>query len=111
MILYSRLRERQYELALMRSIGYKPKDLFMLLLFEGLLLVSIGYIFGWLISRLGLYFINKQAENDFNLYFSAEWVNEELGLLLITLLIGIVSSLLPAWKAMQTDVSKQLLKN
>ena len=38
LVLYSRLRERQYELALMRSVGYRPKDLFGLLLYEGLLL-------------------------------------------------------------------------
>lgn len=108
LVLYSRLRERQYELALMRTIGYRPKDLFGLLLIEGLLLALIGYIFGWLLSRVGLHFISQQAENDFNLQLGGQWINEEVGLLLMTILIGALASLMPAWKAMRMDVSKTL---
>ena len=110
LVLFSRLQERQYELALMRSVGYRPKDLFGLLLIEGLLLAVIGYAFGWLLSRVGLYFISRQAENDFNLHISGGWINEEIGLLVLTILIGILASLLPAWKAMQMDVSATLSK-
>jgi len=110
LVLYSRLRERQYELALMRSVGYRPKDLFGLLLYEGLLLAGIGYVFGWLLSRIGLYFISRQAENDFNLHFGGQWINEEIGLLFLTIFIGVVASLLPAWKAMRMDVSATLSK-
>ena len=110
LVLYSRLRERQYELALMRSVGYRTKDLFGLLLYEGLLLAGIGYIFGWLLSRIGLYFISRQAENDFNLHFGGQWINEEISLLFLTIFIGVVASLLPAWKAMRMDVSAKLSK-
>lgn len=104
-VLYSRLRDRKYELALMRSVGYRPGHLFGLLMFEGLLLSTLGYILGWLLSRVGIYFINRQAESDFNLQFGAGWVQEEAWLLLLTFLVGIVSALLPAWKAMRMDVS------
>ncbi len=104
-VLYNRLRDRKHELALMRSVGYRPGHLFGLLVLEGLLLAALGYIFGWLLSRVGIYFINQRAENDFNLQFKAEWVPGEEWLLLLTFLVGIVSALLPAWQAMRMDVS------
>ncbi len=104
-VLYSRLRDRKHELALMRSVGYRPGHLFGLLVLEGLLLAAIGYFLGWILSRVGIYFINQQAESDFNLQFRAEWVPGEGWLLLLTFLVGIVSALLPAWRAMRMDVS------
>ena len=109
-VLYNRLRDRQYELALMRSVGYRPGHLFGLLLLEGSLLAALGYVLGWLLSRVGIYFINKQAESDFNLLFGLEWVPAEGWLLLLTFLVGIVSALLPAWRAMRMDVSAILAK-
>ena len=104
-VLYSRLRDRKYELALMRSVGYRPRHLFGLLVLEGLLLATLGYCLGWLLSRAGIYFINQQAESDFNMHFGADWVPGEEWLLLLTLLVGIVSALLPARQAMRLDVS------
>lgn len=57
-VLYNRLQDRKHELALMRSVGYRPSQLFGLLMLEGLLLAGLGYILGWLLSRLGIYIIN-----------------------------------------------------
>lgn len=111
LVLFSRLRERSHELALMRSVGYRSFKLFNLLLIEGAILSLIGYIFGLLFSRLGLYFINRQAINEFNLSFGTGVVQAELMLLLITLGIGIVAALVPALKAMRMDVSSILTKN
>ena len=89
----------------MRSVGYRPSQLFGLLMLEGLLLAGLGYILGWLLSRLGIYIINGQAENDFNIHFELKWVTGEESLLLVTLVIGLLSALLPAWQAMRMDVS------
>ena len=104
-ILYSRLRDRKYELALLRSVGYRPRHLFILLLMEGLILSSLGYVLGWLLSRAGIYFISRQAESDFNLSFGGGLVPGEGWLLAITLIVGVVAAFLPAWKAMRMDVS------
>ncbi|MEL6277212.1 MAG: ABC transporter permease, partial [Bacteroidota bacterium] len=110
-VLYSRLRDRQYELAILRSVGYRPRHLFGLLILEGLLLAAIGYALGWLLSRVGIYVISQQAESDFNLQFGSAWVPGEEWLLLLTFLVGIISALLPALRAMQMDVSAILSKN
>jgi len=110
-VLYSRLRERRYELALLRSVGYRPSHLFGFLLLEGFLLAALGYVLGWLLSRLGIYFINRLAEQDFNFQFGIEYVSGEGWLLLLTFLVGIVASLLPAWQAMRMDVAATLSEN
>jgi putative ABC transport system permease protein len=110
-VLYNRQQERKFELALMRSVGFRPQQLFVLLLLEGVLLAIIGYALGWLISRVGIYFINQQAIQDFNLSFEFGWVPGEEWLLLLTFLIGVISALLPAWQAMRLDVSAVLTKN
>ncbi len=110
-VLYGRLRERKYELALMRSVGYRPSHLFGLLVLEGVLLALLGYALGWILSRVGIHFLNREAESNHNLQFGKEWVPGEETLLLLTLLIGIISALLPAWKAMRMDVSEILSEN
>jgi putative ABC transport system permease protein len=105
-VLYGRLRERKYELALMRSVGYQPRHLFSLLVLEGVILAALGYVIGWILSRIAIHFINQQAENNHNLQFGKEWIPGEEFLLILTFLIGIISALIPAWQAMRLDVSE-----
>lgn len=107
-VLFNRLRERKYELALLRACGYRPFQLLGLLLVEGLLLAAIGYVFGVVLSRIGLYALNSGAASDFHITFSLAWIPQELDLLLITLAVGLVAAILPAIKAMRLDVSTSL---
>jgi len=109
-VLYNRLRERKHELALMRAVGYRPRDLFKLLLFEGIIMAFFGYVIGWLLSRLGLFIVNHQAQSDFNFQFKLGFIPEEFWLFCLTLLVGIIAALIPAWRAMQMDVSETLIK-
>ncbi|MDX1684464.1 MAG: ABC transporter permease [Saprospiraceae bacterium] len=110
-VLFNRLRERKYEMALLRASGYKPAQLFVLLLTEGLILAALGYLFGFLLSRLGLYLLNEGAASDFHISFDLGWIPQETGLLLLTLLVGIVAALIPAIKAMRMDVSTALTES
>ncbi len=109
-VLFNRLRERNYELALLRSVGYSPKQLFLLLILEGLAFAILGYILGWLLSRVGIHFVSTRAESDFNLKFSWELIDGEIWIFLLTIFVGILSSLIPAWRAMKMDVSSTLSK-
>ena len=49
--LLSSLRERKYELALMRVMGSSRSRLFLLILFEGLILALLGWALGFLVSH------------------------------------------------------------
>ena len=107
-VLYNRLKERRHELALLRSVGYKQIHLFALLVFEGIILACLGYILGWGLSRLGLCFVNQQAQHGFNWQFDSGLVAGEGGLLLITFGVCILAALIPAWQAMRMNVSATL---
>jgi len=64
-VLYNRMRERKYELALLRASGYRPYKLFLLLLTEGLILAAVGYLLGLGLSRIGIWLVNQEAAGDF----------------------------------------------
>ncbi len=106
--LYNRLRERRYELALLRSLGCSRLRLFGLLISEGLLLALAGFVAGALLSRLGLWLLNSTAAQDFHLVFRYDFIAAEWVLLAVTLLVGLLAALIPAAKAFRMDLSTAL---
>lgn len=103
------LRERRHELALIRSWGAGKSTLFLLLLYEGLLLSWVGYICGILASRLLLWIFATVAP-QMELYgIRPYWTTrEELWLLLAVSILGLLSAALPAWQAVRVNISKTL---
>lgn len=99
-----RLRARKHELALMRSVGYSSGQLLGALLLEGVILAVLGYLLGWIFSRVGAGLLQQVASVDLGFQFGLQWVPGEGWLLLITFLIGIVAVLLPARQALRIDV-------
>lgn len=107
--LYNSMRERKYELALMRTMGGTRSTLFGLILQEGIILVVIGFFSGLLLSRIGLIILSNTMKENFHYSLDKLGMTKwELLLFGITLFIGIVASLLPAVKALRMDISKTL---
>jgi putative ABC transport system permease protein len=107
--LYIRLKERKYELALVRSLGSSRSKLFLLIFVEGLLLSLIGFAAGICLSRLGLFLLNLYSSSSYHIHFTlTEFIPEEYYLLLVTMGIGITASLIPAVKAFNLNISKTL---
>jgi putative ABC transport system permease protein len=106
--LYNRLKERQFEHALMRTMGTGRATIFGLLLAEGLILAVVGFAVGILLCRIGLFLLNKIAASDFRFSFDYAWVTQEWWLFGITLLIGIFAAALPAIKAYRLNIAKTL---
>ena len=109
--LFSSLKERKYELALLRVMGGSPGTLFRLILLEGLLLSALGYVAGMLMSHLSLSFLAGMLQESYRYSFSG-WrlLPAEAGLLLGALVTGIAAALIPAWQARRTDISETLSK-
>ena len=107
--LFNSLKERKYELALMRTMGASRSTLFILILLEGILLSFVGYILGLTFSRIGLWIISNKMEDNFQYSIGdmnvlpMEWI-----LLALTLFIGFLAAFLPAYSAMRIDISKTL---
>ncbi len=107
--LYNSMKERKYELALMRTMGGTRRTLFALILQEGLILVILGFALGLLLSRVGLMVLSSAMSENFNYSFDKLGITmNEVYLFALTLLIGIVASLLPAFRALKMDISKTL---
>ena len=107
--LYNSLKARKYELALMRTMGGTRGTLFQLIIFEGLWLVFIGFLIGMILSRVGLIILSNAMEDNFHYSLTDIGIQQsEIILLGVTLLVGIVASLLPAVRAFRIDISKTL---
>jgi putative ABC transport system permease protein len=107
--LYSSLKERKYELAVMRVMGGSPGTLFQLVILEGLLLAGLGYLLGIGLSHVGLAFLAHFMEDSFRYSFSPwRFLRAEFWLLGGALAVGFVAALLPALQAGQTDISETL---
>lgn len=107
--LYTSLRERHYELALMRSLGASRRQIFFLILQEGVLLSFIGAVLGWGAGRIGLWVMGSWAEQMYGYYIirlkplPAEWL-----LLVAVVIVGGLAALIPAITAYRSDLSRTL---
>ena len=107
--LYNALRERQYELAVLRTLGGRRIQLFILILLEGFFMVALGLIIGLVLSRVGITLLSDMAKDSFHDEFNAMiFLPQEYYLVGITLGLGVVASLLPALRAFFMDISKTL---
>ncbi len=107
--LFNALRERQYELAILRTLGGRRIQLFILILLEGFFMVALGLIIGLALSRVGITMLSDMAKDSFHDEFNAMiFLPQEYYLVGITLGLGVVASLLPALRAFFMDISKTL---
>jgi putative ABC transport system permease protein len=107
--LFSSLRDRRYELALMRVMGASPARLFFLLILEGLILAGLGYLTGLAISHGGMMVVASVMKSGYRYTFDAwQFLPQEALLLAGALLIGFLAALLPARQAAQTDIAETL---
>lgn len=106
--LLNSLKERKYELALIRVMGGSRFRLFVIIILEGISFAIIGYIVGFVTSRFMMFVLSTYTDNNFNYTFQ-QWVTPiDLLLLIASLIIGIIAATIPAIKAMKTNISKTL---
>ena len=107
--LFSSLRGRKYELALIRVMGGSRNTLFSLIIIEGLFLALLGYLIGVFFGHFAMYMLGERLEASYRYSFTPwMWLKEEWFVLGVVLLIGLVASILPAFKASSTDISETL---
>lgn len=107
--LFSSLRERQYELALMRVMGASRGRLFVQIISEGLLLALFGFVLGVGLAHVAMQILASYMTDTYRYAFTGwTFLAAEWGLLLGALLIGFVAATIPALSAYQTNISKTL---
>lgn len=107
--LYNSLKERKYEMALMLSMGASRTKLFLLLLLEGLIISIIGFIIGIFLSRIGLWIMSENVEQNFHYDFNVlSLLSEEFYLFLGALFIGLLAAAIPSLGIYSINISKTL---
>lgn len=110
--LYNSLKERRYDLAIMRSMGASKGKLFVNIVLEGAVLTALGSAAGLLLGHGILIALGTGVEEMRKagltglVFYSAEWI-----ILAGSLLLGIICALIPAVQAYRTDISRVLASN
>lgn len=103
------LNERRRELAILRALGAGPADVFLMLSAEGVfvtlsgILLGVGILFletqlaaGWLLERFGVSLSSRLLSPA------------ELELIALVLLVGVLASLVPGWRAWRMSLADGL---
>jgi putative ABC transport system permease protein len=107
--LFKSMRERRYELALLRVMGAGRFKVFALIILEGLILALIGFTIGTVLSHAGMQWMATYLKSDFRYSFTGlKWLPEEWIILFVSLFLGFVAAIIPAIQAAQTDINKTL---
>jgi putative ABC transport system permease protein len=107
--LFSSLRERRYELSLMRVMGASRRKLFALIVLEGLLLALLGFALGFALSHGSMHLLAGFMKESYRYTFTGfTFLPAEVYVLIGALLTGFLAALLPAVQASRTDISRTL---
>lgn len=105
----SALGERRRELAILRSVGARPRDIFLLLAIEGCSIMSIGVVLGILLQFIATLALGPLASTQFGIRIDPAWPSAGEWLLAgWIMLAGMTACLLPALRAYQLNLSDGL---
>lgn len=108
--LYNSLRERVYDLAVMRVMGASREVIFAMILLEGALLTTFGSLAGIVLGHGALHWIGYWQDSPQARLDALVFLPEEGWLFGAGLLIGVVAALLPAIQAYRDDISETMSK-
>ena len=99
-IVWASLGERRRELAILRSVGAGPLYIAALLALEGLLLAGLGAVLGYAVLTGLSLLAAPWIQSNYGLVLPI-WaaLQDELNLLGLVMLAGLLAALLPAWAA------------
>ncbi|TCD00441.1 ABC transporter permease [Pedobacter psychroterrae] len=109
--LYNSLKERSYDLAIMRTLGASRGKLFLIIITEGIVLTLAGTIIGVLLGHMALEFIGGNQDSSQARLTGMVLLRDEIYLFAAGLSIGIFAAIIPAIQAYRANISKILSKN
>ncbi|MBC6410301.1 MAG: ABC transporter permease [Ekhidna sp.] len=106
--LFNSLKERKYELAIMRAMGAGRSKVFRLIMIEGLVLTAIGSLFGFGLAHFGFFMLSSYVEHtqSYRVFF----VMDEYYVMSGSLVVGLLASVIPALLAYRDNISETLSK-
>jgi putative ABC transport system permease protein len=108
-VILASLGERRRELAILRSVGAKPSDIFLLLTAEGLFITLLGAFLGVLQLTLLTALLGPYVQSHFGLAIQPKWISAEEFILLATVVgVGLCASLVPGYRAYKLSLADGL---
>ena len=108
-VVLASLDQRRRELAILRAVGARPRDILALLMLEGAGLVIAGALLGLLLLTGLIVLAGPVLEARYGLALAARLPGgRELFLLGGAIIAGFVASLLPAWRAYRASLADGL---
>lgn len=103
------LNERRRELAILRSLGAGPGEIFLMLVAEGLVVTVLGVTLGGVLLATGTVLLAPLALEHFGIHLQLRppTVNE-IALLLSIIATGLAASLVPGWRAWRMSLADGL---
>lgn len=109
--LYNSLKERSYDLAIMRTLGASRGKLFLIVITEGLLLTISGTLIGIAVGHLALELIGSNQDSSQARLSGFVLLWDEIYLFVAGIAIGIFAAIIPAIQAYRANISKILAGN
>lgn len=106
--LYNTLQGRRREIAVLRALGARPRDVFAVILLEALLLCLLGGLLGLLLGHGAVVVLAPAALAEYGVRVEADPGLLDLQLLGGLLALGAVAGFLPAWRGLRTPVAQNL---
>jgi putative ABC transport system permease protein len=103
------LNERRRELAILRSVGAQPTDIFLMLVVEGLGITVIGSLLGVVLLALATAILGPLAEAHYGLSVGFILLAmDEIPLLGTVVIVGLLASLVPGYRAYRLSLADGL---
>jgi len=107
--LFNSMNDKKYEMALIRTLGASRFQLSRMIIFESLILTISGFLIGLLFSRFGVMFVSSLMDESINYNLESIIIlYEEYWLLALSVILGLISSLIPAIQVYKMNISKIL---
>ncbi len=109
--LYNAMKDRRYDLAMMRALGASRGKLFVQVLLEGVLLTLMGTGLGFVFGHASTEVIGAWVREAQHINLTG-WIilSDEFWLIGLALVLGSVSALIPALQVYRTDVAQTLVE-
>lgn len=109
--LFNSLKQRKYDLAIMRTMGASKTKIFLIVILEGFFLSLLGTLLGWFLGHLVLQYIGSLQDAGQSKLTGFIFLTQEFYLILVGLCTGIFAATLPAIAAYRVNISKILSTN
>ena len=107
--LLNSMKDRKYEIAMMRAGGASSKKIFISVIFESIIISLFGSILGVVLGHILMELLSELVLSNYNYDFSGFLLYPiELLFIIGSVFIGMISALYPAYSAYKINISKTL---